>query len=86
MRRKQRRGRSHVSSNLPSSEEPVTDSSQALLSVRTALVLFMAVVVALGVGVVSYLETRSLPKAVLFAVPFLAGAITFLNVVIAPAA
>ncbi len=62
----------------------MTDSSQALLSVRAALVLFMAVVVALGVGVVSYLETRSLAKAVLFAVPFLAGAITFLNVVIDP--
>ncbi len=61
----------------------MTDPSQALLSVRAALVLFMAVVVALVVGGVSYLESRSLPRAVLFAVPALAAAIPLLNVVIA---
>lgn len=61
----------------------MTDPSRTLLSVRAALVLFMAVAVALGTGAVSYTTTKSLPKSVLVALPVLGGAITLLNAMIA---
>lgn len=58
-----------------STPEPAPTARPALFSLRTAVILFMAAVVGVGVGVVTYFAKRSYPEAVLAGL-FTAGACT----------
>ncbi|GAA2331277.1 hypothetical protein GCM10010246_13040 [Streptomyces cuspidosporus] len=49
----------------PSTPEPAPAGKLALLSQRTALILFIAVVSGIGVGVLTFFAEKSYPKAVL---------------------
>lgn len=49
----------------PSTPEPGPAGKPALLSQRTALILFIAVVVGIGIGVLTFFAEKSYPKAAL---------------------
>ncbi|TVL90243.1 hypothetical protein [Streptomyces sp. SAJ15] len=59
----------------PSTPEPASAVKPALLSQRTALILFIAVVIGIGIGVLTFFAEKSYPKAVLAGV-LAAGACT----------
>ena len=49
----------------PSTPEPAPVGKPALLSQRTALILFIAIVVGIGFGVLTFFAEKSYPKAVI---------------------
>lgn len=57
----------------PSTPEPAPAGKSALLSQRTALILFIAVVSGIGVGVLTFFAEKSLPKAALAGVIAVGG-------------
>ncbi|MFJ9574761.1 hypothetical protein ACIRQF_00015 [Streptomyces sp. NPDC101191] len=59
----------------PRTPEPAPAVKPALLSQRTALILFIAVVSSIGIGVLTFFAEKSYPKAVLAGV-LAAGACT----------
>lgn len=52
---------------LPMTQNTQQDGSQPLLSLRSAMVLLLGVLVATGAGIATYLSERSLPAATLAA-------------------
>jgi hypothetical protein len=53
-----------------------------LLSIRTAVILALALLVAIGAGILTYLQDRALASAALVAAAAWAASVTFFNALI----
>lgn len=66
----------------PSAPDPAHAGKPALLSQRTALILFMAVGIGIGIGVLAFFAEMSYPKAVIAGVFAAAGCTVGLHTLI----